>query len=61
STLFDYEDIGDKLWDRFTTKNLSDQIWWYESVYKVVKNRDVPNYLLDKLAEDIKVLIRIEQ
>ena len=61
STLFDYEDIGDKLWDRFTTKNLSDQIWWYESVYKVVSNRDVPNHLLDKLAEDIKVLIRIEQ
>ncbi len=56
STLFDYEEIGDKLWDRFTTKNLSDQIWWYESVYRAVSKRDAPNYLLFKLAGDIKNL-----
>jgi len=56
STLFDYEDIGDKLWERFTTKNLSDQIWWYESVYKVVSKRRAPKYLLDELARNIKDL-----
>ena len=49
STLFDYEDIGDKLWDRFTTKNLSDQIWWYESVYGVLIKRLCSDELTNKL------------
>ena len=59
STLFDYEDIGDKLWDRFTTKNLSDQIWWYESVYGVLIKRlcsDVLTNKLDHLINSLKTL-----
>ena len=49
STLYDYEDIGDKIWDRFTTKNLSDQIWWYESVYGVLIKRLCSDELTNKL------------
>lgn len=49
STLYDYEDIGDKLWDRFTTKNLPDQIWWYESVYGVLIKRLCSDELTNKL------------
>ena len=59
STIFDYEDIGDKLWDRFTTKNLSDQIWWYESVYGVLIKRlcsDVLTNKLDHLINSLKTL-----
>ena len=49
STLFDYEDVGDKLWERFTTKNLSDQIWWYESILKIIKIRSAPEQLIQAL------------
>ena len=59
STLFDYEDIGDKLWDRFTTKNLSDQIWWYESILGIIRTRQAPTELVQilvKLTAKIKTL-----
>ena len=61
STLFDYEEIGDKLWDRFTTKNLSDQIWWYESVYGVLIKRACSEQLTDQLDNLIKSLKTIQE
>ncbi len=50
SVLFDYETIGDGLWQRFTTKSATDQLWWYESILEVIQKRDAPAVLCDELA-----------
>jgi (p)ppGpp synthase/HD superfamily hydrolase len=59
STLFDYQDLGDKLWDIFTTKNSSDQVWWYSSVLEVLKKRNCPKELIDIFSEEISNLKKI--
>ncbi|PKL31639.1 bifunctional (p)ppGpp synthetase/guanosine-3',5'-bis(diphosphate) 3'-pyrophosphohydrolase [Candidatus Saccharibacteria bacterium HGW-Saccharibacteria-1] len=55
STLTDYEIVGDELWQRFTTKNVADQLWWYESILDVVSRRseiaDLNNDFAEKVAE----------
>ena len=56
STLFDYEDVGDKLWERFTTKNPSDQLWWYGSILRILNERNCSNQLINKLSELINKL-----
>lgn len=39
STITDYKVTGDDLWQRFTTKNVNDQFWWYETILGVLKKR----------------------
>lgn len=43
----DFQDIGDELWLRFSTKDKADQVWWYESILDVVTKRNAPGYLID--------------
>ncbi len=50
STLIDYQEVGDTIWQRFTTKNIDDQIWWYESVLAVLQKRQAPQALIDQLS-----------
>jgi len=54
SIVGDYEKSGDALWDIFTTKSKQDQIWWYESVNTVLKQRQAPDGLVARLEGLIK-------
>lgn len=56
SILVDYDSVGEKLWERFSTKSAADQLWWYESILKVIKKRGAPTELSDKLAEQVNIL-----
>ncbi len=56
SILVDYETHGDSLWDRFSTRNAADQLWWYESILAVVTKRSVPAELINQLSELVEVL-----
>ena len=49
SVIIDYRKIGDKVWDIFKTTNKADQIWWYESILKIIINRNVNMILSDQL------------
>lgn len=57
SVLYDYELVGDKIWQRFSTKNAKDQVWWYQSVFEVTKKRQAPSILLDQLEALIEKLL----
>ena len=59
STLYDYDSDGEKLWERFTTKKSSDQLWWYESVLETIKSRNAPGVLIDALSAEINKLKQI--
>jgi (p)ppGpp synthase/HD superfamily hydrolase len=59
STLFDYKELGDKIWDIFTTKNGSDQLWWYNAVLEVAIRRKAPELLTDKLSDLINQLKKL--
>ncbi len=50
SILSDYQDVGNALWNRFSTKNIDDQLWWYQSILSVIKGR-YPDLLLVKNLE----------
>ncbi len=56
SILTDYETAGDVLWERFTTKNAKDQLWWYESILSAIKKRSAPQQLIDTLSGQVEVL-----
>lgn len=56
SVLYDLDQIGDKLWDRFSTKNSKDQLWWYQSILEVITKRQAPNILINQLAQKIEEL-----
>jgi (p)ppGpp synthase/HD superfamily hydrolase len=49
STLSDYETHGDQVWNRFSTKNAADQLWWYESILVVITKRKVDKRLIMQL------------
>lgn len=49
SVLSDYDTVGDKLWQRFTTNSASDQVWWYDSILQVIKFRQAPEILVNQL------------
>ena len=51
STLADYYVVSDELWRRFTTKNVTDQVWWYGEVLQALDRRNAPAALLDRLGE----------
>lgn len=54
SILSDYEQIGDEIWQRFTTKSMADQLWWYESILAVGMRREAPSELLSALESLLK-------
>lgn len=56
ATITDYRDVGDDIWQRFTTKNYDDQVWWYESVLAVVSKRKPGSLFNDELAARIAEL-----
>lgn len=57
SVLYDFEIIGDKIWQRFSTKNAKDQVWWYQSVLEVTKKRGAPKVLVNQLEALIEKLL----
>lgn len=59
SILSDYEEVGDQLWQRFSTKNSIDQLWWYESILIVIKKRNAPTKLCAKLERQVESLLKI--
>jgi len=56
STLIDYEVYGDDIWERFSTKNAADQLWWYESVLGVVNKRSDDQKLCDDFTSKVAKL-----
>jgi hypothetical protein len=56
STIIDYKVVGQELWQRFTTKNANDQLWWYESILAVIKKRNAPKPLIEKLESNVNEL-----
>lgn len=56
SILIDYSTYGDNIWDRFTTKSGADQLWWYESILRVIIKRNVSEVLSNQLAEQVRSL-----
>jgi (p)ppGpp synthase/HD superfamily hydrolase len=59
SVLIDYQNKGEELWDIFTTKNSADQVWWYESILKVIVKRNAPKILIDELTECVEKLKKL--
>jgi (p)ppGpp synthase/HD superfamily hydrolase len=60
STVEDYKEIGDEIWNRFSTKNYKDQLWWYESILNVISFRRAPLILVNNLSDLIKELKSIK-
>jgi len=59
SVLTDYKNVGDELWNRFTTKRATDQLWWYQSVLEVITKRNAPQILQEDLTSKISELKNI--
>jgi (p)ppGpp synthase/HD superfamily hydrolase len=59
STIIDYKQKGDELWQIFKTKNRDDQVWFYSSVLKAVNDRKAPLQLIDKFKSNLDELIKI--
>lgn len=49
SMLIDYKTEGENLWQRFSTKNSADQLWWYEQILLVLIKRNAPFRLVNQL------------
>lgn len=56
SVIIDYRQVGEDLWQIFTTKNADDQLWWYASILEVLDQRQAPQSLRDQLAQAIETL-----
>lgn len=56
SIISDYAAIGDELWQRFSTKNSRDQLWWYESILSVIQKRHAPKELSSILQAQVELL-----
>jgi (p)ppGpp synthase/HD superfamily hydrolase len=48
SVLSDYAELGETLWQHFSTDK-ADQVWWYNAVYDVVSERSPDNPLVAEL------------
>lgn len=59
STLADYQTHGENIWERFTTKNSADQLWWYESILEVITKRGAHLLLQQTLAMQVAELRKI--
>jgi (p)ppGpp synthase/HD superfamily hydrolase len=61
SMLIDYQTIGQKLWDKFSSDKES-QLWWYESTLKIFQKKIPNNKLtveLDKLVIELQKIVEI--
>lgn len=58
AVLSDYENIGEKLWDRFASSK-ADQLWWYKSVLEIIENRLPQSTLVPELSSRIDKLDHI--
>lgn len=56
SILSDYDEVGDDLWDRFSTKSSADQLWWHSAVLEVIARRRAPQQLVDDFNKLVKEL-----
>lgn len=61
SVLYDHGVVGDELWQRFSTRSATDQLWWYESILAVVTSRKAPKPLIEEFSADMKKLKEIVQ
>jgi hypothetical protein len=52
SMLTDYAEVGDCLWERFKVGS-DRQLWWYQEVLQVIRNR-LPSLVI---ADDLEALI----
>jgi (p)ppGpp synthase/HD superfamily hydrolase len=59
SILIDYKVHGEDLWERFTTKSSTDQLWWYKSILGVVSKRHAPLSLIEDLTAKVEILKKI--
>jgi len=59
SILIDFSIYGNELWKIFSTKNSSDQLWWYESVLAVLIRRKAPERLTTQLTEQVNELKKL--
>lgn len=53
SILIDYDNVGEDVWERFSTKKSSDQLWWYKEILSVIKQR-IPE---SPLASELELLV----
>ncbi len=52
SVIIDYRVIGDDVWEKFTTRNYDDQLWWYESIAALLRRKQ-PELQLTKQLESL--------
>lgn len=60
SVLTDYKTVGEDLWQRFSTKSSTDQLWWYISILAVAERRGAPidlRAMLRASVEELKVIV----
>jgi len=50
SVVSDYDEIGERVWQKFSAGNPDDQLWWYGSVLETIKERQAPPKLINKLS-----------
>lgn len=58
SMITDYKAVGNELWNRFSTQNSDDQLWWYRSILEVISKRNAPQPLQDALSA---MIIELEE
>ncbi len=58
SILSEYEQVGEKLWEKFNAGK-EDQLWWYESIYEIVRQRMPSSILRRALGQRMKTLRKI--
>ena len=61
SILTDHAVVGSALWQRFSTKSGTDQLWWYSSILDVATERQAPPILLHQLGGLVSSLETIVQ
>jgi len=49
SMVWDYEKVGDSLWDRFGAPK-EEEVWYHQQVLEIMRNKDVPEDLKNQYA-----------
>lgn len=57
-TINDHQNNGDKIWDSFNS-NKEDQLWWYKSVFGVLKGKMPDCVLVTKLGQRVILLTKL--
>ncbi len=56
SQIIDHRTHGDIIWQRFSTKNPDDQVWFYSLVLDAITERKAPQMLINQLSQQIAIL-----